>query len=201
MIQCRHFIVFAVNVGNLARSSSRHDSSSLVHLWNEVLQHKRPALTFRSSYRHTGNFLLSAEEPLDVLSASETLGEFLSHEFAVFTTEEYLNWLTQLQALHINPPQNLPGRRPTLGAVMSIAPMASTLPAPVSTERMVFSSFAVPRVRGVWKYDVLAPDGRKLDTKRREGGWGAVAQEMQRAAGGRWTARALSTLNGLASRI
>lgn len=201
MIQYRDFVVFAVNVGNLARSSSRHDSSSLVQHWNTVLQHKRPALTFRSSYRHTGNFLLSADDPLDVLSASTALQEFLSHEFAVFATEEYLSWLKQLQALNMNPPQSPPGRRCTLGAVMNVDPMASIPFSPVSTKRMVFSHFAIPRVRGLWKCDVLAPDGIKLDTERREGGWGAVAQEMQQTAGGRWTARALSTLSGLASRI
>jgi len=64
-----------------------------------------------------------------------------------------------------------------------------------------FTSFAVPRVRGVWKLDVLRPDGRALDSKKREGGWGRIASLMRQDEGAKWTARSMRTINGLASRL
>ena len=74
---------------------------------------------------------------------------------------------------------------------------ASLLP----TERVAFGSWAVARVRLAWKGDVLRSDGKAREPKRREGGWGAVTKAMRDAVGGEWTARALSSLQGLSARL
>lgn len=81
---------------------------------------------------------------------------------------------------------------------MDLNPLGDIPGFPAASARISFSDWAIPRVRGAWKYDILRSNGQALDSRRREGGWGAVASVMVAHAGGRWTARALSTLHGLA---
>ncbi len=85
-------------------------------------------------------------------------------------------------------PPDLPDPDPTRDPVEDVQAWLST-------------TFAEPRVRGVWKNDLLGPDRRTLDPSRREGTWGALAAAMGRAHGGRWTAHAISTLRGLAKAL
>ena len=59
----------------------------------------------------------------------------------------------------------------------------------------------VPRVRGVWKLDMLREDGLALDRTKREGGWGSIATTMGLHAGGKWTARSLRTVNQLVRKL
>jgi hypothetical protein len=47
----------------------------------------------------------------------------------------------------------------------------------------------------VTKRDVL--DGTRLDSNRRDGGWGAISSEVSRAHPGRWTARSWRPVDGL----
>ena len=75
------------------------------------------------------------------------------------------------------------------GLVMDLDPNGAVPPRPPDSERLIFAAFAVPRVRGVWKLDVLRADGKALDRTKREGGWGSVSQVMRKHAGGEWTAR------------
>ena len=84
---------------------------------------------------------------------------------------------------------------------MSLDPQGDLPPLPASGEKIVFSAYAGRRVRGVWKLDALREDRLGLDPRRREGGWGAVAVAMRAVAGGTWTARALSTLIGVANAL
>jgi len=65
----------------------------------------------------------------------------------------------------------------------------------------MFADFAIPRVRGAWKLDVLRADGKALDRTKREGGWGSVSLVMHAYAGGEWTARSMRTINRLVSKL
>jgi len=73
-----------------------------------------------------------------------------------------------------------------------------------SSQARVFSDFGVPRVRAVWKLDLVKEGKRETvvrDERRREGGWGAVAHAMKIAVGGEWTARSMKTLEGLGKQL
>jgi hypothetical protein len=55
----------------------------------------------------------------------------------------------------------------------------------------------------VLKRDIETPEGR-LDSARRQGGWGAISADIARQSGGReavWTARSLSAVLGLLARV
>ncbi len=84
---------------------------------------------------------------------------------------------------------------------MNVNPTGGLPPIPSSRPWVVFNPFARSRIRGLWKLDRLRPDGRALDSNSRDGGWGAVAEIMREVEGGDWTARALSTLEGVARGI
>jgi hypothetical protein len=121
--------------------------------------------------------------------------------FAVFGVKEFLAWLASLKAA-INVPAVAGARRATPGAVMDLDPRAGLPPTPPPSDGFAFDAFALPRVRGAWKLDVTTPDGRTLDSRPelREGGWGKLSTVMKRH-GGRWTARAMSTLDGVADAV
>jgi hypothetical protein len=94
-------------------------------------------------------------------------------------------------------PRVIPGRRWTPGIVMDSNLKGGIPPMPPSDEKAVFGEFAVPRIRIVWKGDVLSETDNKLDNTQREGGWGAVSNRMKQVAGGIWTARAMSSIEGI----
>ena len=50
-----------------------------------------------------------------------------------------------------------------------------------------------------WKRDRITEHGT-LDNKMREGGWGAVSEAIAAQTGSKWTARSLSTLQGVLDR-
>jgi predicted nucleotidyltransferase len=130
--------------------------------------------------------------------------------FVVFSSGDFTTWLADLQR-HLERcerPRVPHDRRPTPGVVMNgdlTGDVPPQLPAPDprrdpvrDTNAWTSTDFAVARVRGVWKNDLLRADGEALDRDRREGTWGALARSMMRAHGGRWTARSIGTLRGLA---
>jgi hypothetical protein len=55
----------------------------------------------------------------------------------------------------------------------------------------------------VQKRDIETPEGR-LDSTRRQGGWGAISADIARQTGGSesvWTARSLRAILGLRARV
>lgn len=50
-----------------------------------------------------------------------------------------------------------------------------------------------------WKRDRITERGR-LDNKMREGGWGAVSRVVAEQTNSQWTARSLTTLEGVLDR-
>jgi uncharacterized protein DUF4145 len=170
--------------------------------WNRTLGDHGVSLRFTGSFRHTGNYLLNDSTVRPVSEVTHILSQYLRITAAIFAAPEFLRWLEELHRAQSFPPRALLGRRPTLGVVMDADASGGEPPRPPSDHRVAFGDFVRPRVREVWKFDLLLPpDFRKLDPRQREGGWGSVAEAMNRARNGLWTARSLTTLDGLAEML
>jgi hypothetical protein len=194
----REFVLFGLNIGNLGQPGQRHRVADLCKRWNQSLEEIEPALEVLSGFGHTGNFILTCESDVDIHFIFAQLEQYLNENFAVFAKEEYLRWVTQARAAFGEESEVIPGRRPTPGVVMDLNLQGGVPPLPSTNERRKYSSFGLSRVGGVWRFDLVTEDGKKLDSKRREGGWGALADEMRNLCGGLWNARSFRTIRGLA---
>ena len=194
----RHFVVLEVGRGNLGRALPRIPAERLCTSWNGLLADVAATPHFSPGYGHTGNYLLNCAEALALPAVIGLLHGHIDRQFAVFAASDYCAWVDDLASALAQVPKPPPGRRSTPGAVMDLDPAGGIPGLPAASEKISFADWAMPRVRAAWKYDILRVDGQALDSTKREGGWGAVAAAMVAHAGGRWTARALSTLHGLA---
>lgn len=195
------FVLFGVNYGNIGGRGSRIPVIELCKKWNTAFTQMQCALHVLPGFRHTGNFFLISEKEFPTSFIKEQFTKQIGGQFAVFTAKEFLGWFNQLKIALASAPTPPFGRRATPGVVMELDENGG-VPRPLpKNEKRQYSSFAAPRILGVWKFDLLTEDGRKLDNQRREGGWGSIAVEMRKHYGGNWTARALSTLSGLAKKI
>jgi hypothetical protein len=194
------FFAFGVDMGNLRKDvMPRARMQELIRRWNKQLASAESgSLEFLEFYRHTGNFLFEAhgnaqlERVAEVLAQTEALPVF-----AVFPKDEFLSCLGLLHKALLQTPGTQPGRRWTPGLVMDVSPKGGIPPTPFSDEKAVFGALGLPRVRVAWKGDILANNGQTLDKTKREGGWGALSDRMKQAAGGMWTARSISSIEGL----
>lgn len=194
------FFAFGVDMGNLRKDvRPRARMEELIRSWNKQLAStENVSLEFLGFYRHTGNFLFEAhgndqvERIVKALAQTEALPVF-----AVFPKDEFLSCLGLLRKALLQMPRTPPGRRWTPGLVMDVSPKGGIPPTPFSDEKAGFSAFGLPRIRVAWKGDILAKNGQTLDRTKREGGWGALSDRMKQAAGGMWTARSISSIEGL----
>jgi hypothetical protein len=200
------YVAFEVNRANIGRRGERQSldlertAAALAVRWNRELIERHVPLRICPAYKHTGNYWLAAEEALPVAAVQEKLSEALRREFAVFTVEAFLAWLAAAKVATPASPTMPVGRRATAGAVMDLNVAGGPPPTVTSDKRWMFDTFTLPRVRLVWKVDLEVQGGGRLDNspKGRDGGWGSVVPLMKRHYGGRWTARAMSTLYGVA---
>jgi hypothetical protein len=192
------FVLFEVGRANVGDARKRPLAAELITVRNTVL--KADGVRLTGSVGHTGNYI--AETTGD-LATSDLTAIFLRLKvrMAVFPEVEFRSWVSAAHDAFGVRPLTPSDRRPTAGVVMNLDPNGGIPPEPPSSDKVNFASFAVPRVRGVWKLDVLRPDGRGLDAKKREGGWGNISSIMRQHEGGGWTARSMRTINGLASRL
>jgi hypothetical protein len=197
------FFAFGIDMGNLGRKQApRLNMDALLRDWNRTLAANRYPVKFVRSYRHTGNFLLQASEEESIERVAGALTVLpLSPAFAVFQQEDFLVFLSSAHHALKQTPRVISGRRWTPGVVMDTNLKAGIPPVPPSDERVAFGEFAVPRIRIAWKGDVLSETGNKLDSAQREGGWGALSNRMKQIAGGMWTARSMSTVEGIVQAV
>jgi hypothetical protein len=198
LLRPQHFVVLEVGRGNLGRALPRIPAEHLCTSWNGLLAGLAWTPRFSPGYGHTGNYLLNCAEAVPLPEVVGFLHGHLDRQFAVFAATDYYAWVDDLASALAQVPEPPPGRRATPGAVMDLDATGGIPGLPAASVKISFSDWAMPRVRSAWKYDILRVDGRGLDSTKRDGGWGAVAAAMVTHAGGRWTARALSTLHGLA---
>jgi hypothetical protein len=196
MNEIQRFTLFEVGRANVGDARHRPTVTELLRTWNTGL--KGSGLRFIGAVGHTGNYFVEATEPTNL---SALLKVNLNIRVAVFDASEFVQFVTAAQNTLAFSPAAPQGRRPTAGLVMDLDAHGTVPPLPPDSERLMFADFAAPRVRGVWKLDVLRTDGKALDRTKREGGWGSVSQMMHGHAGGEWTARSMRTINRLALKL
>jgi hypothetical protein len=160
---------------------------------NATLRAESGGLRVLDFFGHTGNFVVASDLAPD--SAAARLASLLHTPCAIVGLETVRQCAQALRATA--PPPTEAGTRWTPGAVFPVSASASFGELPTSPN-------AVFRPHGsgailAWKRDQLDDRGR-LDKARRAGGWGAVASTIARHVGGIWTARSISTLDGIVER-
>jgi hypothetical protein len=174
----------------------------LVAAWNQRWTVAGSPCRVVGWFHKTGNFLLDLPEggAADGVAALQSVSP--EDAFAVFDLSAFELWVSVVRQAAREPPPAQEGRRWTPGVVMNLALDASIPPLPPSPDGVLrFGLEAQPRLRVAWKHDLLRPGTNVLDPQHREGGWGRVAKTMQRHAGGEWTARALSRIEGLLAQL
>jgi hypothetical protein len=118
------FVVFGVNIGNLGRSDpeGRPTSAEMCRRWNEAFERDGIRVTVRPAYRGTGNFFLAGEDNRSVRQVTETLWAAAKRAFAVFTEDEFLSLVRELEAALSRRPEGRAGHRMTPGVVMDTNP-------------------------------------------------------------------------------
>jgi hypothetical protein len=191
-------VAFGVDFGNLRPATENApDMNNLCRSWNSEIRARGVRACVAHWYHKTGNLVIEADD-LDI-SGVTRLVELVSgdRKFAVFAYESFREWTEKLELGAKSPPPVTPGRRWTAGTVMDTNPLGGLPPLIVGKDPVCFGDLAGLRLRLAWRNDLLLPGGTVLDPKRREGGWGAVAVQMDRHTRGKWTARALSRAVGL----
>jgi len=195
------FLAFCQNMGNVKRKGGRQRTpqQELIADWNSALSSAEPTtLSFVNYYRHTGNYILRTSGSSSTCEVMQILTECIpSYFFAVFDYDEFLRIRTEACNVFETNPLFVTGRRPTPGLVMDLDPNGNIPGTPPPNAKFEIGSFAVPRIRNAWKKDILGPGGKTLDRTRREGGWGWLSTYFRTRCGGSWTARSMSTVDGL----
>lgn len=191
------YVLFEVGRANLGNAQRRLPMRDLVARWNRKL---RPhGVQFRAFARHTGNYVATTARRVSPDRLRRLLMQTLASRFAAFRALEFMRWYLPMSGRL--KPTSEKRRRRTPGVVMDLHCTAGPPGRPPDTADVIFTEHVWPRVRGVYKLDVLRADGKFLDDGRRRGGWGAVATMMEEHAGGEWTARAFSTVELIARRL
>jgi hypothetical protein len=186
-------IAFAVNVGNLGRRHRpRLIMSELVPRLNATLCSESDLVRVLDFFGHTGNFVLACETTPD--KAAQRLAGLLQTPCTVVAVETVQSCAAAARSFA--PPTAKLGIQWTPGAVFRVSgPEASTAPrAPNAVFRGLNGAMLL-----AWKEDQLDAQGR-LDKDRRSGGWGALSSAVTAELGGVWTARSISTLEGVLMR-
>jgi hypothetical protein len=182
------FVAVAVGVGNLGRQGRPRKPMVLwIAELNQLLS-KLSRITILSSYGHTGNFIVRSAASKESISTELRIA--MGVPSALLTLGELSSVMNLLDAK--NEADTTEYRR-TPGAAFLVSG-TPTLQALSDTERAGYS-----RINGsviaISKRDALTLGGI-LDRSRREGGWGAIAGDVGRQLGGKWTARSMRTLSG-----
>lgn len=192
------FVAFGLDFGNLRPAGKdASDMNDLCRTWNAKVEALGAEARVVHWYHKTGNFVVEGRD-LDTSAMTQVL-QVASGErrFAVFVYESFREWVEKLGLAAKSPPPATPGRRWTAGTVMDTDPLGGVPPLIVGKDPVRFGNLARPRLRLAWRNDLLIPGRNVLDPKRREGGWGAAAVQMDKHTGGKSTARALSRAAGL----
>lgn len=183
------FVAFVLGVGNLG---SHREPRKRMAIW--IRDMNLSLANFSSTrvldaYGHTGNFIVSARGEREFVAGE--LRKVLKTGCAVLTLSDLSSVLGALVD-DCKPESDCYRRTP--GAVLLVDgnPSERNLcDASIATYDRFDAS-----VITVQKKDALTPKGT-LDQARRGGGWGAIASDVGKQIGGKWTARSKRTLLGV----
>jgi hypothetical protein len=184
MNEISRFVLFEVGRANVGDARHRPTTSELLQGWNARVEGS--GIGFVGAVGHTGNYIVETGTSTSLADLTRAINLLLHIRVAAFDALHFAQIVAAARNVFGAPATVPSGRRPTAGLVMDLNAEGDVLPRPPGSERLMFADFAAPRVRGVWKLDVLRPDGKALDRTKREGGWGSVSKVMSDFTGGEW---------------
>jgi hypothetical protein len=187
-------IALGVNIGNLGRGQkTREPMAARCDRINRHLARKGADLRVIASYRHTGNLVLETGT-LQASQAAALLSEADGGTWMAVSEDIMRGAVDELRQMP--PPEPGSGVRWTPG--LAFAVMQPEVVAIASSAHVRFRTMSLTTV-AAWKRDRITDRGG-LDSNRREGGWGAVSAAVAAQTNSPWTARSLTTLQGILQR-
>jgi hypothetical protein len=187
-------IAFGVNIGNLGRGQrSREPMSARCNRINEYFAREGADLLVTAFYRHTGNLVLETAS-LQSEQAAAILSKAEGATWIAIPAEVLRAAVQKLSALPSPDPED--GVRWTPGLALAVT--KPKIEHVSSTAKVRFRSLSLSIV-AAWKRDRMTGQNR-LDRKMREGGWGSVSTAVAVQTDSQWTARSLSSLQGVLER-
>jgi hypothetical protein len=187
-------IALGVNVGNLSRrKTQREPMLARCDRINRYLARENADLRVIGFYRHTGNLVLKTTT-LRPAQAAQILSEADGGTWMALSEATMRKTVREVHKLRA--PEGERGVRWTPGLAFAVTkPGSGDI---TSSAKVRFHSIDLGTV-AVWKRDRTTERGR-LDSKMREGGWGAVSGAVADQTNSQWTARSLTTLEGVLDR-
>lgn len=189
----RH-IALGVNIGNLSRGKrARELMLSRCQRINQSLAEKAIDLRLIGFFRHTGNLVIETGTQQPVQAAT-ILSEI---DGAIWTAVSEATIRSAVEkTCKILPPESEKGVRWTPGLAFAVTkPDGRRITSSEKARLQPIDSSTV----AAWKRDRITERGR-LDRKMRDGGWGAVSRIVAEQTNSQWTARSLTTLEGVLDR-
>src|ERR1043166_6561547 len=187
-------IALGVNIGNLSRGKTRREPMlARCDRTNRYLAKQNADLCVIGFYRHTGNLVLKTTT-LQPAQAAQMLSEAEGGTW--MAVSEATMRKTIREAHKLQAPKGERGVRWKPGVAFAVPkPRSSHI---TSSAKVRLYSINLGTV-AVWKRDRITERG-PLDSKMREGGWGAVSGAVADQTNSQWTARSLTTLEGVLDR-
>ncbi len=189
----RH-IALGVNIGNLSRGKRpRELMLSRCHRINQNLTQRGVDLRVVGFYRHTGNLLLETVG-LDTAEVANLLSEADGATWIAVPDATIRKAVENMRGMPS--PEEEVGVRWTPGLAFAVTQPTDTIIS--STGKVQLRSIDKYTV-AAWKRDRITERGR-LDNNMREGGWGAISGAIAGQTSAQWTARSLTSLDGVLNR-
>jgi hypothetical protein len=187
-------IALGVNISNLSRGKRpREPMVSRCHRINQNLARKGVDLRVVGFYRHTGNLVLETAA-LHPTAAANLLSEADGATWMAVPEATMRKAVEEVRKMPS--PEDEEGVRWTPGLAFAVTkPVSASI---ASTTKVRLWSIDKNTV-AAWKRDRITKRGR-LDNKMREGGWGAVSGAVADQTNAKWTARSLTSLDGVLGR-
>ena len=189
----RH-IALGVNIGNLSRGRrAREPTLARCQRINRGFAQNGVDLRVFGFFRHTGNLVLETAT-LEPAQAATILSEADGATWMAVSETTMRNAVAEIRKLPS--PEREARVRWTPGLVFAVTkPKDASI---TSSAKVRLHSIDLSTV-AAWKRDRINESGR-LDSKMREGGWGAVSGALADQTNSQWTARSLTTLEGVLNR-
>lgn len=184
------FFCFGVGFNNFKGGRER-EMAEVVRDVRQSLCKAAIPLTLIAWYGPTGNFAIQTWD-LKRDDVESLFSSLIGRRCALVSVDDLDDAITTFRK--ISPPTPEQGIRWTRGLAFRVEGSVSD-GTPSSTSRACFYRLT-PNLIGVDKHDILNMRGR-LDPNQRQGGWGAVSEDIRRSIESTWTARSLSTVLGL----